>query len=68
MLRLTKERNRRGLSQAELSRISCVNQSSMSRIERGIEPAYPQRGQRIADALGWAGDYAELFEEVGEDE
>lgn len=43
-----------------------VHTSSMSRIERGLEPAFPHRGKRIADALGWEGDPMELFEEVEE--
>ena len=35
----------------------------MSRIEKGIEPAYPKRGKKIADALGWEGEPSELFED-----
>ncbi len=62
-LRLAIERERLGLSQAELARLASVNQTSLSRIERGLEPAYPTRGQRIADAIGWKGDYRKLFEE-----
>ena len=62
-VRLAIERERMGLSQAELARLAQVNQTSLSRIERGLEPAYPTRGQRIADAIGWEGDYRELFEE-----
>lgn len=65
-MRLAVERERKGLSQAELARLANVNQTSLSRIERGLEPAYPARGQRIADAIGWTGDYRELFEECGE--
>ena len=52
------------MSQSKLARIADVNQTSMSRIERGLEPAYPMRARRIADALGWAGDPMELFEEA----
>lgn len=68
MLRVELERKEQGISQAKLARLAEVNATSMSRIERGKEPAYPRRGKRIADALGWAGDPMELFEEVGEDE
>lgn len=68
MLLITKERERLGLSQAKLARAADVNASSLSRIERGLEPAYPKRGQRIADALGWKSDYKELFEEVNDHE
>ena len=68
MLRIIAERKKRGLSQSKLARLADVNTSSLCRIEQGKEPAYPRRGQRIADALGWEGDYKKLFEEVGEDE
>lgn len=56
----------RGLSQAKLARLAEVNATSLSRIVRGVEPAFPKRGRRIAEALGWTGDPSELFEEVGE--
>ena len=64
MLLVEKERKRLGLSQSKLARLADVNASSMCRIERGKEQAYPHRGERIAKALGWKGDAAELFEEV----
>lgn len=64
MLRIEKIMKAKGLSQAKLSRLSDVNQSSMSRILRGLEPAFPKRGQRIADALGWTEAPEKLFEEV----
>ncbi|MDR1358329.1 MAG: helix-turn-helix domain-containing protein [Coriobacteriales bacterium] len=57
-------REDKGWSQAALAREAGINQSSMSRIENGKEPPYPIRGQRIADVLGWEGDYRELFLEV----
>ena len=66
MKRLVMERKRAGLTQSKLARLADVNQTSMSRIERGLEPAYPMRAQRIADALGWRGDPMELFEEAGD--
>ena len=68
MLRIVLERQRKGLSQAKLSRLADVNAASMNRIEKGKEPPYPYRGQRIADALGWTRDYKELFKEVTDDE
>ena len=61
---IEREMKARGLSQARLARLAEVNATSLSRIVRGIEPAYPKRGQRIADALGWKGNPSELFEEV----
>lgn len=68
MLRVELERKKQGISQAKLARLADVNASSMNRIERGKEPAYPKRGQKIADALGWEDDYKKLFEEVSENE
>lgn len=67
MKRIVLERRKRGLSQSKLARLADVNQSCMSRIETGKEPPYPHRGKRIAEALGWDGDPAELFEEVPDD-
>ena len=66
MKRLVTERKRAGLSQSKLARLADANQTAMSRIERGLEPAYPMRAQRIAEALGWRGDPMELFEEAGD--
>lgn len=68
MKRLELELRRLGISQAECARRACVNQTSISRIVNGKEPAFPHRGKRIADAIGWKGDPAELFEEVDEDD
>ena len=64
MKRVTVERRKLGWSQAELARHAEVNATSMSRIESGKEPAWPKRGKRIADALGWQGDPDELFEDI----
>ncbi|ACV23651.1 Helix-turn-helix [Slackia heliotrinireducens] len=68
MIRLVIERRKLGWSQSELARRIGANPVSISRIERGKEPPYPLRSQRIADALGWEGDPAELFEDVTDDE
>lgn len=67
MKRVVLERKKKGWSQARLAREAEVNQSCMSRIESGREKAYPIRGKRIAEAVGWEGDPAELFEEVEND-
>lgn len=64
MLRIVSERKHRGMSQAELARRAGINQASMSRIEAGKEPAYRNRGRRIAQALGWSDDPEALFIEV----
>ena len=66
MLRVVLERQKLGWSQARLAREANVNATSMSRIESGKENAYPNRGARIAAALGWEGNPSELFEEVKE--
>ena len=68
MLRLKSELFRLHMSQAECARRSGVNQTSLSRIISGKEPAYPHRGKRIADAIGWEGEPDELFHEVAEDD
>ena len=66
MKRVVLERRKKGWSQAELSRRVGINATSMSRIESGKEPPFPNRSKRIADALGWEGDPSELFEDVEE--
>ena len=66
-LRIEQVLKERGLSKAKAARMADVNQSCMSRIVNGKEPAWPKRGQRIADAIGWEGDWRELFEEVCDD-
>ena len=67
MLRIQIELARRNMSQSECARRAGVNQTSMSRIVRGLEPAFPKRGKRIAEAIGWEGDLEELFQEVHDD-
>ena len=64
LVRLKLELLRRGMSQRELAERAHVNETSLSRIIHGREPAYPKRGERIAAALGWTGDPTELFEEL----
>lgn len=64
MLRIKQVLRERGISQAKVARMSDVGEANISRIVRGIEPPYPKRGQRIANALGWDGDWQKLFEEV----
>lgn len=66
MLRIEQVLYEKRMSQSKAARLADINQTSLSRIIRGKEPAYSKRGQRIADALGWTGDWWELFEEVGE--
>lgn len=68
MLRIQSELDRLRMSQAECARRAGINQTSMSRICSGKELAYPQRGARIAEAIGWEGDLQELFEEANADD
>lgn len=68
MLKLKQELDRLRISQSECARRAGINQTSVSRIVNGKEPAFPHRGKRIADAIGWKGDPDELFKEVEEDE
>lgn len=67
VLRLTVERKRRGLSQAQLARIADIHPATLSRLEAGKTYAYAGWRRRLERALGVPGD--ELFEptEVGSD-
>lgn len=67
MLMLKRELDRLRISQSECARRAGVNQTSISRIVNRKEPAFPDRGRKIAEAIGWEGDPAELFEEVEND-
>lgn len=49
---LRRERARKGLSQAELGRAADVQRDNISRIETGLQGAFPTTAQRLADALG----------------
>lgn len=64
VLRVRYELDRLGMTQASLAEKARVNEASLSRIVNGKEQAYPKRGQRIADALGWQGTLQELFGEL----
>lgn len=68
MIKLAFELKRLGYSQSECARRAGINQASLSRIMNGHEPAFPHRSKRIAVAIGWKGDPAELFEEVTDDD
>ena len=55
---------RQGFTQTELSSASGVHRTIISRVLNGGLPAYPKWRDAIAEALGWEGDPAELFEEI----
>lgn len=62
MLRLTKERIKRGWSKSELSRRSGVGLVEISRIENGKIFPYPKWRHKLAMAMGMPEH--ELFKEV----
>lgn len=64
MLRVKYELDRLGMTQAAFAEKARVSTSSLSRIVNGKEPAYPKRGRRIAEAMGWRGTLEELFSEL----
>lgn len=66
MLRIRRICQGRYGTQAEIARKTGIGQPAISRIVRGLEPPYPARGKAIADAVGWQGNWRELFEEEEE--
>lgn len=56
------------MSQRKLGEKAKVDASYICRAEKIGCPMYPVQAVRVAEALGWKGDPAELFEEVPEDE
>lgn len=52
------------MTQAELAKRANLTPQAISRIVRGEERPYTKRGQKIARALNWNGDWEELFEPV----
>lgn len=64
MTRLRQERLARGVSQAALARDTGISAPNLSRLEHGVMVPYPRWQARIAAALAWRGDPAELFKPV----
>ena len=52
------------MTQSEAAKICGLSQQAFNRIVNGKEPPYSNRGPRIAQALGYQGDWRELFEGV----
>ena len=67
MLRIERICEKRG-TQTEISKLTGISRPAVSRIVRGLEPPYPKRGKAIAAAVGWSGDWRELFEHEEEGE
>jgi len=61
MLRIERICEKHGM-QSMIARKTGIGKPAVSRIVRGLEPPYPKRGQAIADAVGWTGDWRGLFE------
>lgn len=67
MLKVRQVRLEKGLSQFELARLTGIHPSNLSRIERGVLPAYKNWMEKIAQALNWPVERAEeLFQKVEE--
>ncbi len=65
MLRLTKERERRGWSKAALARSASLDQDLMSKIESGRVRPYPAELRRLVVALDWpTGDISRLLDDI----
>lgn len=64
MLQLKYELDRRQMKQVSLARATGIHEASISRIVNGKEEAYSGRAKRIAEALGWDRDPAELFKDL----
>ncbi|MDM8289306.1 helix-turn-helix transcriptional regulator [Slackia piriformis] len=67
MIVLEKERRARNISQRKLMQLTGVDSSYLSRAERMGMRLYPGQASRVAEALGWDGDPADLFKEVDAD-
>jgi len=66
MIRLRMVRQRQGLTQVQLCRLTGISPADISAIELGVRPAFPGWRRRIAEALD-VKDVDWLFEEVGDD-
>lgn len=64
MKRITKEREARGWSRAELARRASLNPATVGQVEAGRFVPYFAQLDKIAQALGWSQDPATLLDEV----
>ncbi len=66
MTKLRQLRLEKGLSQMRLAQTTGIHPSNLSRLERGVLPAYRGWKARLAAALGVPPEEADtLFEQVG---
>jgi transcriptional regulator with XRE-family HTH domain len=63
MQRIRRERERLGLSRAEVARRAKIGATPYGLVEDGRLAPYPVWQSRIAEAVGWAGEPAALFED-----
>lgn len=64
MLRAEYEAREQGITQTDIGRACGINRVTINRIMRGWEIPKDTHKERIATALGWDGDPAELFQEI----
>ena len=64
MLVLELERRKRNLSLSGFSRLSGVDKGTLSKLEHKKLVPYPGHVKKLAAALNWSKDPAELFQEV----
>jgi ribosome-binding protein aMBF1 (putative translation factor) len=64
VLFITKLRELRGWSKAELARRANMAAPCVGQLEHGRLQPYPVQAAKLAAALGWTGDPSALFEEV----
>lgn len=57
-------RRNRGLTQRQLAEMLNISITDIRKLEKRVLVVHPSKAARIADALGWAGDPMELFEEI----
>ena len=63
MMNVTKERKARGWSMSRLAREASMHVSTISLIESGRMKPFPSQAEKLAAALGWKGETADLFGE-----
>ena len=66
-MKLVEIRKEKGLSQSALARLAELHPATISQIEHGRLKPYPSQMAKIAKALGWEGDAAELFGDDGDE-
>lgn len=67
MKRITILRSRKGWSRAELGRRSRIHPARIGQAENGRVVPYPVEMARIAHALEWTDDSADLLQEVDDE-